>query len=91
MKLTANTIIKLFVNSVGQDALKDFYEHNWDARKKEIQKLSKAEYDFDLIHLMMSFIILDSSILRFKKTSPRFQIKQSSGSASNFLRIYSFI
>lgn len=50
MKLTANTIIKLFVNSVGQDALKDFYEHNWDARKKEIQKLSKAEYDFDLIH-----------------------------------------
>ena len=24
MKLTANTIIKLFVNSVGQDALKDF-------------------------------------------------------------------
>ena len=51
MKLTANTIIKLFVNSIGQDALKDFYEHNWDACKKEIQKqkLSKAEYDFDLI------------------------------------------
>ena len=50
MKLTANTIIKLFVNSIGQDALKDFYEHNWERRKKEIQKLSKAEYDFDLIH-----------------------------------------
>ena len=50
MKLTANTIIKLFVNSVGQDALKDFYEHNWERRKKEIQKLSKTEYDFDLIH-----------------------------------------
>ncbi len=50
MKLTANTIIKLFVNSVGQDALKDFYETNWEARKKEIQKLSKADYDFDLIH-----------------------------------------
>lgn len=50
MKLTANTIIKLFVNSVGQDALKDFYEHNWDARKKEIQKKFKAEYDFDLIY-----------------------------------------
>lgn len=50
MKLTANTIIKLFVNSIGQDALKDFYEHNWEARKKEIQKLTKAEYDYDLIH-----------------------------------------
>ena len=50
MKLTANTIIKLFVNSIGQDALKDFYEHNWDARKKEIQKKFKAEYDFDLIY-----------------------------------------
>ena len=50
MKLTANTIINLFVNSIGQDALKDFYKHNWEARKKEIQKLSKAEYDFDLIH-----------------------------------------
>ena len=50
MKLTANTIIKLFVNSVGQDALKDFYEHNWDARKKEIQKLLKCDYNFDIIH-----------------------------------------
>ena len=50
MKLTANTIIKLFVNSVGQDALKDFYEHNWDARKKEIQKLIKCVYNFDIIH-----------------------------------------
>lgn len=34
MKLTANTIIKLFVNSVGQDALKDFYETNWGSKKK---------------------------------------------------------
>ena len=50
MKLTANTIIKLFVNSVGQDALKDFYEHNWEARKKEIQKLLKCDYNFDIIH-----------------------------------------
>ncbi len=50
MKLTANTIIKLFINSVGQDALKDFYEHNWDARKKEIQKLLKCDYNFDIIH-----------------------------------------
>ena len=50
MKLTANTIIKLFVNSIGQDALKDFYDYNWERRKKEIQKLSKAEYDFDLIY-----------------------------------------
>lgn len=50
MKLAANTIIKLFVNSVGQDALKDFYEHNWEARKKEIQKLLKNDYNFDIIH-----------------------------------------
>lgn len=50
MKLTANTIIKLFVNSIGQDALKDFYEHNWEARKKEIQKLLKCDYSFDIIH-----------------------------------------
>lgn len=50
MLLTANTIIKLFIDAIGQDALKDFYEHNWEARKKEIQKLLKAEYDFDIIH-----------------------------------------
>ena len=50
MKLTANTIIKLFIDAIGQDAFKDFYEHNWEARKKEIQKLLKTEYDFDIIH-----------------------------------------
>lgn len=50
MKLTANIILKLFIDAIGQDALKDFYEHNWEARKKEIQKLLKAEYDFDIIH-----------------------------------------
>ena len=50
MRLTANNIIKLFIDAIGQDALKDFYEHNWEARKKEIQKLLKAEYDFDIIH-----------------------------------------
>ena len=50
MKLTANTIIKLFIDAIGQDAFKDFYEHNWEARKKEIQKLQKTEYDFDIIH-----------------------------------------
>ena len=41
MKLTANTIIKLFIDAIGQSAMKDFYEHNWEARKKEIQKLLK--------------------------------------------------
>lgn len=50
MKLTANTIIKLFIDAIGQDAFKDFYEHYWEARKKEIQKLLKTEYDFDIIH-----------------------------------------
>ena len=49
MKLTANTIIKLFIDAIGQDAIKDFYEHNWEARKKEIQKLLKTEYNFDII------------------------------------------
>lgn len=28
MKLTANTIIKFFIDAIGQDAFKDFYEHN---------------------------------------------------------------
>jgi len=32
MKLTANTIIKLFIDAIGQDAMKDFYEYNWEAR-----------------------------------------------------------
>ena len=50
MKLTANTIIKLYIDAIGQDAFKDFYEYNWEARKKEIQKLLKTEYDFDIIH-----------------------------------------
>ncbi len=46
---TANTIIKLFIDAIGQDAFKDFYQHNWEARKKEIQKLLKIEYEFDII------------------------------------------
>ncbi len=50
MKLTANTIIKLFVDAIGQDAFKDCYEHNWDARKKEIQKLLKGDYEFFVIN-----------------------------------------
>lgn len=45
MKLTANTIIKLFIDAIGQAAMKDFYEHNWEARKKEIQKLLKEKPD----------------------------------------------
>ncbi|MDD5928334.1 MAG: hypothetical protein PUC37_00895 [Spirochaetales bacterium] len=49
MNLTANIIIKLFVDAIGQDALKDCYESNWDARKKEIQKLLKGDYDFYVI------------------------------------------
>lgn len=50
MNLTANTIIKLFVDAIGQDAFKDFYDFNWEARKKEIQKLLKNDYNFDIIH-----------------------------------------
>ncbi|MDD5929355.1 MAG: hypothetical protein PUC37_06060 [Spirochaetales bacterium] len=50
MNFTANNIIKLFIDAIGQDAFKDFFEHNWEARKKEIQKLLKFEYDFDIIH-----------------------------------------
>ena len=50
MKLTANKIIKLFIDAIGQDAFADFYAHNWQARKKEIQKLLKTDYDFDIVH-----------------------------------------
>lgn len=50
MNITANNIIKLFIDAIGQDAFKDFYKHNWDARKKEIQKLLKINYDYDIIH-----------------------------------------
>lgn len=48
--LTANNIIKLFIDSIGQDAFADFYAHNWEARKKEIQKLIKTDYGFDIVH-----------------------------------------
>lgn len=54
---TANNIIKLFTDAVGQDALADFYDYNWQARKKEIQKLLKADYDFDIVN--------DSNFKRF--------------------------
>ena len=50
MNLTTNTIIKLFIDAIGQDAFKDFYDFNWEARKKEIQKLLKNDYNFDIIH-----------------------------------------
>lgn len=50
MIFTANNIIKLFIDAIGQDAFKDFFEHNWGARKKEIQKLLKIDYDSDIIH-----------------------------------------
>ena len=50
MNFTPNSIIKLFIDSVGQDALADFYDYNWPARKKEIQKLQKCNYDFDIVH-----------------------------------------
>ena len=50
MNFTANNIVKLFVDAIGQDAFKDFYQHNWEARKKEIQKLIKTDYAFDIIH-----------------------------------------
>lgn len=49
MNFTANNIVKLFIDAIGQDAFKDFYEHNWEARKKEIQKLLKTEYGFDIV------------------------------------------
>lgn len=38
-----HNLIKLFVNSIGQDSFKDFYGSNWEARKKEMQKLQKTE------------------------------------------------
>lgn len=50
MNLTTNTIIKLFIDAIGQDAFKDFYDFNWEARKKEIQKLLKNDYNFDIIY-----------------------------------------
>lgn len=50
MNLTANNIIKLFIDAIGQDAFMDFYAYNWEARKKEIQKLLKIDYNFDIIH-----------------------------------------
>ncbi len=50
INFTANNIIKLFIDAIGQDAFKDFYDYNWEARKKEIQKLLKTDYGFDIIH-----------------------------------------
>ena len=50
MNFTASNIIKLFIDAIGQDAFKDFYEHNWEARKKEIQKLLKLDYNFDILN-----------------------------------------
>mgnify|MGYP004530681357 FL=1 len=50
MNLTTNTIIKFFIDAIGQDAFKDFYDFNWEVRKKEIQKLLKNDYNFDIIH-----------------------------------------
>ncbi|MBR4825631.1 MAG: hypothetical protein IKZ86_12615 [Spirochaetaceae bacterium] len=50
MNYTSNNILKLFIDAIGQDAFKDFYDFNWEARKKEIQKLMKIDYDFDVIH-----------------------------------------
>lgn len=50
MNFTANNIVKLFIDAIGQDAFADFYDYNWQARKKEIQKLLKSDYQFDIIH-----------------------------------------
>ncbi len=50
MNFTANNIIKLFIDAIGQDAFNDFYDYNWEARKKEIQKLLKCVYNFDIIN-----------------------------------------
>ena len=50
MKFTANNIIKLFIDAIGQDGFADFYDYNWQARKKEIQKLLKTDYDFDIVN-----------------------------------------
>ena len=50
MNYTANNIVKLFIDAIGQDAFADFYDYNWPARKKEIQKLIKTDYAFDIIN-----------------------------------------
>ena len=50
MIFSANNIVKLFIDSIGQDAFKDFYDYNWEARKKEIQKLLKTDYGFDIVN-----------------------------------------
>ena len=50
MNFTANNIIKLFIDAIGQDALADYYDYNWPARKKEIQKLEKINYEVDIIN-----------------------------------------
>ena len=50
MKFKTNNIIKLFTDSIGQDAFSDFYDYNWTARKKEIQKLIKCNYQYDIVH-----------------------------------------
>lgn len=57
MNFTANNIIKLFIDAIGQDALKDFYDYKWEAQKKQIQKFKKKEYDFDIVH--------DENFMRF--------------------------
>ena len=48
MNLTANNIIKLFIDAIGQDGFADFYDYNWQARKKEIQKLLKLAVRLEL-------------------------------------------
>ncbi len=50
MTFTSNNIIKLFIDAIGQDGFADFYDYNWQARKKEIQKLLKTDYDFDIVN-----------------------------------------
>lgn len=35
MNYTSNNIVKLFIDAIGQDTFKDFYAHNWEARKKK--------------------------------------------------------
>ena len=50
MFFSTNNIIKLFTDSIGQDAFADFYDYNWQYLKKVIQKLLKSDYQFDIIH-----------------------------------------
>ncbi len=50
MNFSAKNIVKLFIDAIGQDAFKDYYKHNWEARKKEFQKLEKIDYDFDILN-----------------------------------------